>query len=440
MRRRAILGSLLAVVCSASAAERPTVRVILAGRLVDGRTASSRADQAIVVEGERIAVVGPRAAIVVPPGAEVIDLRGMTVLPGLIDAHTHLTSIPEVTTIGDALAISAPARALRSVEHARLTLLTGFTTVRDLGAMAFVDVALRDAIEQGRIPGPRMLVSGPPLSVTGGGLDVNGVAPEFGLQVPFAAIVDGPDAVRRAVRRNRKHGTDVVKVYATGSIGAASSDPHLAELGIDELRAAVAEAHRAGQRLAAHAHGTQGIKDAVVAGADSIEHGSLLDDEAIALMKRHGTWLVADLYGDEFFLRQGGTIGTPPEQLEKNAALSARFRDSFRRARAAGVKIAFGSDVGVYPHGLAGRQFALMVEMGMTPIEAIRSATVAAADLLGVSDRVGAIEPGKLADIVGVAGDPLADVSVLENVGFVMKGGRVIVTSGSAAAPGTRDR
>ena len=408
-----------------AAAPPPVVTAVLAGRLLDGRGGPAIADAVVLVEGERIAAVGSRASVPVPPGARVVDLGARTLLPGLVDAHTHLTSIPEIATVGDALGVSSAARALRSVEHARVTLLAGFTTVRDLGALAYVDVALRDAIADGRIVGPRMLVSGPALSITGGGSDANGIAPEFGLTIPALAVADGADAVRRAVRTNRKHGADLVKIYATGAVGASDSDPGAAEYTLDELRAAVEAARLAGQHVAAHAHGTEGIRNAVLAGAASIEHGSLLDDATIALMKERGTVLVPDLYADEWFETEGRAQGIPAEQLAKNAALSRRFRDSARRAHAAGVRIAFGTDAGMFPHGLGARQFALMTGIGMTPAAAIRAATVTAAELLGMADRIGTIEPGKLADLVAVDGDPLADVRLLERVAFVMKGGVV---------------
>lgn len=430
-----LVSSALLTVCLAAAAgaQDSTTTVVLAGRLLDGTGAAARPDQAIIVRGGRIAAVGPRASIPVPTGARVIDLRGRTVLPGLIDAHTHLTSLPEVTTVAEGFRISSAARAYRSVANARRTLLAGFTTVRNVGGGAgFGDVALRDAIAGGHVVGPRMLVSGPPITSTGGHGDFNAVAPEFAMSTSWAVVADGADAVRRAVRTNRKFGADLIKVFATGGIGTEHSDPAAAQYTVEELRAAVDEARMAGLRVAAHAHGTQGIKNAVRAGVTSIEHGSLLDDEAIALMKRRGTWLVSDLYADEHFLtEEGAALGAPKEVIDKGMALSRRFRESFRRAHAAGVRIAFGTDAGVYPHGLGGRQFALMVQLGMTPAQAIRSATADAAELLGIADRVGTVAPGKLADLIAVDGDPLADVRVLERVAFVMKDGVVHVSPGA---------
>ena len=402
-----------------------TVTVVLAGRLLDGTGVVPRVDQAIVIRGGRFVAIGPRATTAVPTGARIIDLRDRSVLPGLIDAHTHLTSVPEISTAADALALSVPARTLRAVGSALAMLDAGFTTVRDLGGAAYVDVALRDAVARGAVPGPRMLVSGPPLTITGGGVDANGIASEYRVVNDYAHVVDGADAVRAAVRTNRKYGVDLIKVYATGAIGTLNSTPGAAELTPDELRAAVETARATGMRVAAHAHGTEGIRNAVLAGVTSVEHGSLLDDATIALMKARGTWLVADLYADEFFEQQGATIGAPAEILAKNTALSQRFRDSFRRAHAAGVRIAFGTDAGVYPHGLGGRQFALMVALGMTPAAAIRSATGEAAELLGIADRVGSVAVGKLADLVAVRGDPLTDVRTLEQVDFVMKDGIV---------------
>ena len=426
----------------ALAAQKPVAptKAVLAGRLIDGRSAAPRMDQVILIEGEQITAVGPRSSTRIPDGAQVIDLSGHTVLPGLIDVHTHLTAIPELFNTAEYMGITPPARALRAVENARVTQLSGFTTVRDVGAASWVDVALRDAIAAGRIAGPRMRVSTLPLSITGGGMDANSVAPEYTLSNPFAHVVDGPDAVRLAVRTNRKRGADWIKLYATGSIGSSNSDPNATQFSVEEIRVAVDEARALGLRVAAHAHGTRGIRNAVEAGATSIEHGSLLDDATIRLMKQRGTWLVADLYGDEWFETEGRDSGAPAEQLTKNTALSRRFRDSARRAHAAGVKIAFGSDSGVYPFGLAGRQFALMVDIGMTPLQAIRAATRDAAELLGMSDRIGTVEPGKLADLIAVGGDPLRHVRVLEDVKFVMKGGEVFKTPDGATSGTQHER
>lgn len=403
-----------------------SITAIVAGHLIDGRAAAPLRDQVILIHGERIIAVGPRASTPLPEGARVIDLSGHTVLPGLIDAHTHLTSIPEIATVGEALEISSAARAYRTVAYAERTLLAGFTTVRNVGGGAdFNDVALRNAIAAGHIVGPRMLVSGPPLTITGGHGDFNNVAPQFAFPTPGGVVADGADEVRRAVRNNRKFGADLIKIMASGGISTLNSNPMSAQYTVEELRAAVEEARMAGLRVAAHAHSTQGIKNAVTAGVASIEHGSALDDEVIQMMKRAGTYLVSDLYADDFFERQGREMGWPEEILAKGTALSRQFRESFRRAHAAGVRIAFGTDAGVYPHGENAKQFALMVQLGMTPMQAIRSATVNAADLLGMGDRIGTIEPGKLADLIAVDGDPLRDVRVLEDVKFVMKAGVV---------------
>jgi len=401
--------------------------VILAGRLIDGISATPQSNQVIVIRNGKITAVGPAGSIEIPSGANVIDLNAFTVLPGFIDCHTHLTSVPEIATIGESLSMSSAARAFRSAEYAKRTLLAGFTTVRDVGGN-YVDVALRDAIEDGYATGPRMLVSGPPITSTGGHSDFNDVAPEYSRPTPWAIVADGVDEIRRAVRTNRKFGVDLIKIMASGGIGSANSNPAEAQYTVEELRAAVEEARMSGKRVVAHAHSTQGIKNAILAGVASIEHGSLLDAETIALMKSRGVYLVPDLYADEFIEQQGRTMNFPAEILAKNTALSRRFRESFRRAHAAGVKIAFGTDAGVYPHGDNAKQFALMEKLGMSPAEAIGSATTSAADLLGLSDTVGKIVTGYEADIIGVQGNPLSEINVLEDVRFVMKAGKVFKT------------
>ncbi len=401
------------------------VTAIKAGRLIDVEAATVRINQVILVEGGRIQAVG--SDVPIPAGAKVIDLLQSTVLPGLIDCHTHL--------VGDARDLDpililrkSPAQvAFDSVPNARATLEAGFTTVRDVGTYrAFVDVALRDAINQEYIPGPRLYVAGAYVTVSGGAGALTGIATDIGLPYDLrAGIADSPEEVRQRIREIHNQGADHIKILATGAVLTHGSNPGAQEFTMAELEAAVDEARRHGLKVVAHAHGAQGIKNAVRAGVASIEHGTFLDDEGIALMKQHGTYLVADVYNDEYIMGEAARKGMPRDFLEKEARMGEVQRQAFRKAVKAGVKIAFGTDAGVYPHGWNARQFAWMVRYGATPMQAIQSATIWAADLIGKSDQIGSLAPGKYADIVAVRGDPLADVTLLEKVGFVMKAGVV---------------
>jgi imidazolonepropionase-like amidohydrolase len=352
----------------------------------------------------------------------VVDLPNATVLPGLIDAHTHLTF---TTNFGySQLGISVPREALYGARSARVTLDAGFTTVRNVGAHGFTDVALRDAINAGDVPGPRMLVSGPPLSITGGHGD-NNLLP-FEYRASEDGVADGVEGVRHIVRQNIKYGADLIKFMASGGVLSKGDNPQASQYTQEEMKAIVDEAHRLGRKVAAHAHGAQAILWASEAGVDSIEHGSYIDDAGIAAMKKNGTYLVPTLYLMDWFFENAGKIGTPPEMIAKGHAVMPAARKNIARAFAAGVKVGFGTDACVYPHGLNAHEFAVMVKLGMTPLQAIQAATINDADLLGWSDKVGTIEPGKWADIVAVDGDPLADVTTLERVKFVMKGGEVV--------------
>jgi imidazolonepropionase-like amidohydrolase len=410
-----------ALAAPAPPAEAP-VRVLLkAARLIDGKSQTPIAPAALLIEGDRIVQVG--TAIAAPPGARVIDLGSATLLPGLIDCHDHLTGTPEMSGY-QGLGVSIPREALYGATHAALTLLAGFTSVRNVGASGFSDVALREAIDSGGLRGPRLLVSGPALGITGGHCDNNLLPSEYAHRE--AGVADGPWAVRAKVREVIKYGADLVKVCASGGVLSKGDQPGTPQYTLEELTALVEEAHKLGRRVAAHAHGAQSIKDAIRAGIDSVEHASLIDDEGIRLAKEHGTYLVMDIYNDDFILEHGASVGMLPESLEKERNLGQIQRESFRRAWKAGVKMAFGTDGGVYPHGDNARQFALMVKYGMTPMEAIQAATLHGADLMGWSDRVGTLEKGKLADVIAVAGDPLANVRLLEHVSFVMKGGEVV--------------
>jgi imidazolonepropionase-like amidohydrolase len=373
-----------------------------------------------VIRSDKIASVGADAQI--PAGARVVDLSNATVLPGLIDAHTHITFNPNFGY--SRLAISVPREALIGAKNARFTLDAGFTTIRNVGASGFTDVALRDAINAGDVPGPRMLVSGPALSITGGHCD-NNLLP-FDYHATEGGVADGVEAVQHKVREIIKYGADLIKVCATGGVLSKGDNPQASQYSIEEMKAIVADAHRLGRKVAAHAHGAEGIRWASEAGVDSIEHGSYIDDAAIAAMKKNGTYLVPTLYLADWFLENAERIATPPDLIAKAKEVLPAARKNVARAFAAGVKVGFGTDAAVYPHGLNAHEFAVMVKLGLTPLQAIQSATINNADLLGWSDKVGTIEAGKWADMVAVDGDPLADVTTLERVKFVMKGGEVV--------------
>src|SRR6202522_365594 len=393
---------------------------IRAGHLLDVKTGRTLSNQTIVIQGDKITSIGADAQI--PAGAQVVDLSNATVLPGLIDAHTHLTM---TTNFGySALAISIPREALDGARNARVTLEAGFTTVRNVGARGFTDVALRDAINAGDVPGPRMLVSGPPLSITGGHCDEDLLPFEWHAQSEGAG--DGIEAVQHKTREIIKYGADLIKICATGGVLSHGDNPQASQYTLEEMKAIVADAHRLGRKVAAHAHGAQGILWASEAGVDSIEHGSYIDDAAIAEMKKNGTYLVPTLYLADWFFENAEKIGTPAELIAKGHEVMPAARKNVARAFAAGVKVGFGTDAAVYPHGMNAHEFAVMVKLGLTPLQAIQAATVNDADLLGWSDKVGTLEPGKWADMVAVDGDPLADVTILEHVKFVMKGGEVV--------------
>jgi len=412
--------------------------VIKAGRLVDPRAGTTLTNQAILVEGERIKEVGPASAVAghAPAGARVIDLSGATVLPGLIDCHTHVTSDP-----GDyyqQLFRQSPIdQAVVAHVFAKRTLEAGFTTIRNVGADEFVDVALRNAINSGVVAGPRMQVSTMPLSATGGHGDVNGFSPYLRFE-QASGIANGVDEIRSKIRWEIKYGADLIKVLASAGVLSEEESVGAPQYSQEELNAVVQEAAMWGKKVAAHAHGAEAIKRAVRAGVASVEHGSLLDDEGIRLMKERGTYLVADIYNDDYILAEYTRLGYPQKIIDKERQVGRLQRENFKKAVQAGVKIAFGTDAGVYPHGWNAKQFAHMVRWGLTPMQAIQAATVNAADLLGWADRVGAVEPGKFADVIAVAGDPLQDVTVLEHVGFVMKGGAVV--KDSLTAGGTHAR
>ena len=411
-----------------AAAENPpqaaTSRIVVhAGKVLDVRTGKTLADQAIVIEGGKIVSVGAMSQTNRSAGDHFIDLPNATVLPGLTDAHTHLTGNPQ--DVGpQGLGISIPRAALSGAHNARLTLEAGFTTVRNVGAEGYSDVALRDAINAGDVPGPRMLVSGPALGITGGHCDENFLPFEY--HVTAEGVADGVEAVQHKVREVIKYGADLIKICATGGVLSHGDNPQASQYTLEEMKAIVADAHRLGRKVAAHAHGAQGILWASEAGVDSIEHGSYIDDAAIAEMKKNGTYLVPTLYLADWFLENAERLHVPAEMIAKGRTVMAAARKNEARAFASGVKVAFGTDAAVYPHGLNAHEFAVMVKLGLTPLQSIQAATINAADLLGWSDKIGAVEPGKWADLIAVDGDPLQDVTALEHVKFVMKGGEVI--------------
>jgi imidazolonepropionase-like amidohydrolase len=411
--------------------------VIRPGLLLDVVSGDLLPDRAVIVDDSRIAAV-VAAGDAPADGPAVIDLPGRTLLPGLIDCHAHLTGEPD-SGHGylDLLTRTGAQEALSGARNARDTLRAGFTTVRDVGTFrAFVDVALRDAIDAGWLPGPRMRVAGAYVTCSGGGGDITGLAPDVDAVVPYElrlGVVDSVDDVRRAVRRILHGGADLVKLIATGAVMTPGGVPGAPELTEEQIRAAVEEASLSGADVAAHAHGAEGIKRAVRGGVRSIEHGSLMDDEAIQMMAGAGTFLVADVYNGDYIAETGRQQGWRADVLRKNDETTQAQRDGFAKCLAAGVRIAYGTDSGIYPHGLNARQFAYQVRCGQSPLDAIRSATVGAAELIRWDDRVGRIEPGYLADVIAVDGNPLQDIRLLENVGFVMKDGAAQPDTISAA-------
>jgi len=400
------------------------VVVVKAGKLIDPETSTVLKDQLILVHDEKIAAVGHDLPI--PAGAQIIDLSGATVLPGLIDCHTHLADGAHGD--GDPVGIfrkTAAQYALESVPNAKVMLESGFTTVRDVGTYrALTDVALRDAINNGYIVGPRMFVAGAYVTITGGaGMD-SGLSPD--IQLPWDmhyGEANSPWEVRQVIRKLAHDGVDHIKILSSGAVLTHGSNPNSQEFTLEELQAAVDEASHFGLRVESHAHSPQGIKNAILAGVASVEHATMIDDEGIALAKQHGTYLDMDIYDEECIQ---GDKNTPKDFLQHDAALGQIQRDNFRKAVQAGVKMSFGTDAGVCPYGISAKQFAFMVKYGMTPMQAIQAATVNAADLLGKSQLVGSIKPGRFADMIAVSGDPLANISVLEHVDWVIKGGKIV--------------
>jgi imidazolonepropionase-like amidohydrolase len=413
--------------CCGSHADTVWVR---AGKLIDVERGQVLSDQVIRIDGERIVAVGDFKSRRDPENgsAHWIDWSGYTVLPGLMDMHTHLVGDITSSEVAAPLYSSAAEDVLKGVEHARRTLRAGFTTVRDVGCYrAFIDVALRNAIDGEIVEGPRMFVAGAYITVTGGGGEVTGFAPDVVVPAEMRrGVANSESEIRDRVRQLIAGGATFIKVIATGAVLTSGTTPGAAEYSEAEIHAAVDEAAQYGIFVAAHAHGAEGIKRAVRAGVRSIEHGSYLDDEGIALMKQHGTWLVADIYNGDYIAEIGRRDHWSEEILRKNDETTQQQRDGFAKAVKAGVRIAFGTDSGVYPHGDNARQFAYMVRYGLTQMEAIRAATLSSAQLLGKERDLGSISTGKVADLIAVEGDPLADIDKLRQVRGVIKAGRQI--------------
>jgi imidazolonepropionase-like amidohydrolase len=394
--------------------------LIKAGHVLDVKTGKLADGQTIVVVGDTIQSVAPTASVARQPGDTIVDLSSMTVLPGLIDVHTHLTMNTDFDPYRELTSTDAK-EAINGVVNARTTLLAGFTSVRNVGAGDYTDVDLRDAVNAGQVPGPHMLVSGPALGITGGHCD-NNLLP-ISYHSVGDGVADGIAAVQHKVRENIKYGADLIKICATGGVLSKGDDPQASQYTLEEIKAIVADAHRLGRKVAAHAHGSQGILWASEAGVDSIEHGSYINDEAIAEMKKDGTYLVPTLYLEDWMLEKGNL---PPFYHQKMVDVSAVAKGNIKRAMQAGVKIALGTDAAVYPHGLNAHELDVYVnQLGMAPLTAMQTATINAADLMGWSAKTGTLEPGKWADIIAVEKNPIDDVRVLQDVKFVMKGGVV---------------
>jgi imidazolonepropionase-like amidohydrolase len=415
------LAAALPFVFASLAAAQPVV--ITADRLLDVRTGTYIDKPVILVrDGRIVEVKRPGETVATPQGATTIKLEGYTLLPGLIDMHVHLESDP---TYGGYSGLKFNDRfwSVLTVPHAQRTLAAGFTTVRNVGSDHWNDVGLREAIDEGKIVGPRVVTAAYAIGSTGGHCDSTYFPPSMAQKSPFN--FDSVDEARKRVREVRKYGAQVIKICATGGVFSRNTAPGQQQLTLAEMQAVVDEARLQGLRVAAHAHGTSGIKDAIRAGVTTIEHASLIDDEGIALAKQHGAWLSMDIYNSEYIQAEGKKNGVLEESLRKDLEIADLQRENFRKAHKAGAKMIYGTDAGIYPHGQNARQFRWMVRYGMTPIEAIRSATVNAAEALGRND-LGTVEAGRFADLIAVKGDPLADVVVLESVAAVVKGGALV--------------
>ncbi|MEH6417942.1 Xaa-Pro dipeptidase [Pseudomonas sp. CGJS7] len=419
--KRAWSALLLIAAALPAAAQTQGTLLVTAERLFDSRSGRTVERPQVLIRDGRIAEVG-RIGDAAPEGVKRLDLPGMTLLPGLIDMHTHIDADPQY---GGYTYLQFGDRfwSMLSVKHARQTLDAGFTTIRNLGADAWNDIGLRQAIDEGQIPGPRIVGAGYGFGATGGHCDSTFFPPSMAQRNPYNA--DSPEQGRQRVRELRKYGATVIKICATGGVFSRNTEPGQQQMSLEEMKAIAEEAHQWGLRVAAHAHGTSGIKDAIRAGIDTIEHASLIDEEGIRLAKQHGTWLSMDIYNTDYTQAEGKKNGVLEDNLRKDREVADIQRENFRRAHAAGVKLVYGTDSGVYPHGLNGRQFAVMTRYGMSAAQAIQTATFNAADALGRKD-LGIVEAGRWGDLIAVAGDPTQDVRLLESVPVVIKGGEVV--------------
>jgi len=412
----------LAVCAAAGAAQAETVAVS-AARLVDVATGKVVESPTVVIVDGRISAVGRTGETSVPAGARRVDLPGVTLLPGLIDMHVHLTASPLYGGY-TSLQFTDSFWSVIGTKHARDTLEAGFTTVRNAGAEFYADVGLREGIDAGFVDGPRIVTATYAIGATGGHCDSTYFPPSMAQKSP--AVIDSPDAGRQMVRQLHKYGAQVIKICATGGVFSRGDTPGAQQLTLEEMKAIVEEAHATDMKVAAHAHGASGIRDAILAGVDTIEHASLVDDEGIRLAVQKGAYFGMDIYNTDYTQAEGKKNGVLEENLQKDRDIGEIQRQNFKKALKAGVKMIFASDAGVYPHGDNARQFAVMVRYGATPLQAIQAATITAAEALGQAKDVGQVKPGAWGDLVGVTGDPLADVTVLEHPVFVMKGGATV--------------
>ena len=397
---------------------------LTAARMIDPVSGRTVENPALLIEDGLVAARGTTASLTVPAGTKTLDLGDVTLAPGLIDMHTHLTSSATKYRGWEGVGLASERRLLWGVVHAERTLQAGFTTVRNVGSRDYGTLALRDAINEGEIEGPRMFVSGPPVGIIGGHCsDNNLLPPEY--NATGRGVATGPWEMRAKVRQNIKYGVDLIKTCSTGGVFSKGTTLGAAQSTVEELSAIVSEAHERGLKVASHAHGAVGVKNAILAGVDTVEHASFLDDEAIRMARRAGTYLSMDIYNTEYTLGEGERLGIRQESLDKERAVGTIQRESFTKAVRAGVKVVFGSDAGIYPHGDNAKQLSRMVEFGMTPMQALQAATSLAAEALGKEGELGCLDEGCAADVIAVSGAPLDDIATFEDVGFVMKGGVV---------------